>query len=61
MWCWSQGAGIACGDERLCDANMQPTNCTAVLETLSLLMQRKMEPKGHRMKYNLLKTGNSID
>lgn len=32
-----------------------------VEETLLLFTLRKIEPKGHRMKYNLLKIGNNVD
>lgn len=44
---------------------VMPMSCLQIVyvlvKTLLLFMLKKTEPKGHRIKYNLLKTWNNID
>lgn len=69
IWCLKLGEGdsvlpqppVTRGDKHLCNARIQLQIVRVLGKALLLFMCRKIEPKGHRMKYNLLKTGNSID
>lgn len=69
IWCLKLSEGdsvlsqlpVTHGDKHLCNARIQLQIVCVVGKTLLLFMCRKIEPKGHRMKYNLLKTGNNID
>ena len=71
IWCLSQGAARVTRFSASRLSHVEINVCVmpiysleivcVVVRTLLLFTLRKIEPKGHRMKYNLLKTGNNID